>query len=88
MLLHGLDAQDTQQVMRIDLALGQLVARRYAVALFHLQAAAIGDRIRLDGAVVAGDEQLALFLVFSKRDGAGDFRQHRLTLGDVYKRQG
>ena len=83
-VLHGADAEDAEQVVRVDGAFDQLVAGAHVVALGDLELAAVVDRILLGFAlaVVGGDDQLAALLaVLRHAHDTADFRQRGFPLG-------
>ena len=82
-VLHSLDARNSQNVMRVQRAIGDGIALLHALAVLNLEADGIRDLILLDLAVVGGDRNVA------KRGSVGivdighavDFRDLRHLLG-------
>ena len=85
-VLHGLDAQDAQQVVGVDGALDKLLPGFDVLAVLHFEAAAVVDLVDLGflvfaGVVRVGHGDLALFLVFAQADHAADFAEDGVALG-------
>jgi len=82
-VLHSLDARNSQNVMRVQRAIGDGIALLHALAVLNLEADGIRDLILLDLAVISGDRNVA------KRGSVGivdvshavDFRNLRHLLG-------
>src|SRR3972149_2934958 len=77
-VLHPLDPQG---FVRVDRALGELVARLHAVPLGHAHAHAVGHGVGLLAAVLAGDDNAPRALGFADADLTRRLGDDRLPLG-------
>ena len=81
--LHSLDAHDSQQVVRVDGALDELITGIDVLALFHPQAGAVMDQVGFlfSRVIVGGDDDFAALFACADGDRPVDFCQGRLPLG-------